>query len=189
MKLFKIHTEENEKDIDFGIHGVYADNEKDAIRYAETEIVDDFLSMGYKVKTKRTSKYSIIHVWDDDIKYRRIIIWAIEKEKKNTTNADTCDRDCAKCELLKKTEDLLSACNIVIQTLEQTKWISCNKRLPKVNEYYLVQNGYGDMLVAKYVKKDCWEEIYSRHKLGVLDDIVAWMPLPKKYKTESEKEK
>ena len=26
MKLFKIHTEENGKDVDFGVHGVYADN-------------------------------------------------------------------------------------------------------------------------------------------------------------------
>ena len=35
MKLFEIHTEENEKDIyiDFGVHGVYADNKKDALKY------------------------------------------------------------------------------------------------------------------------------------------------------------
>ena len=81
MKLFKIHTEENGKDVNFGVHGVYADNEKDVIRYAETEIATDFLSMRCRVKTKRTSKYSIIYVWDDeDVKYRRIIIWAIEIE-------------------------------------------------------------------------------------------------------------
>ena len=87
MKLFKIHTEENGKDVNFGIHGVYADSEKDAIKYAETEIVADFLSIGYKVEVGRTSKrsiiYSIIYVWnnDEDTKYRKIIIWAIEKEK------------------------------------------------------------------------------------------------------------
>lgn len=81
MRLFKIHTEENGKDVDFGIHGVYSDNEKDAIKYVETEIATDFLSMRCRVKTKRTSKYSIIYVWDDeDVKYRRIIIWAIEIE-------------------------------------------------------------------------------------------------------------
>lgn len=83
MKLFKIHTEENGKDVNFGIHGVYADSEKDAIKYAETEIVADFLSIGYKVEVGRTSKRSIIYVWDndEDTKYRKIIIWAIEKEK------------------------------------------------------------------------------------------------------------
>lgn len=74
------------------------------------------------------------------------------------------------------------------------KWVPCSKQLPKENEYvdgvakyYFVQNEYGDMLVAKYVKKDYWEEIYSRHKLGATDKIVAWMPLPKKYKAETEK--
>lgn len=82
MRLFEIHTEENEKDVDFGIHGVYADNKKDAIKYVETEIVADFLSMGYRVQVGRTSKRSIIYVWDndEDAKYRRIIIWATDKE-------------------------------------------------------------------------------------------------------------
>ena len=171
MKLFKIHTEENGKDVNFGIHGVYADNEEDAIKYAETEIVADFLSIGYKVEVGRTSKrsiiYSIIYVWDndEDAKYRKIIIWAIEKEKENTIN-----------KVLDKKWDVPY----------ENKWIPCSKKLPKVNKYYLVQNEYGDMLVAKYIKKNCWEEIYSRHKLGVLDDIVAWMPLPKPYKGEIE---
>ena len=45
MKLFEMRTKKNGKDVDFGIHGVYADNEKDAIQYAETEIITDFLSI------------------------------------------------------------------------------------------------------------------------------------------------
>ena len=84
MRFFQIHTKEkkeNEKDvdIDFGIHKVYADNEKDAIKYVETEIANNFLSMGlgHGVKIERKSKYSIVHMWDDEnIKYRRIVIWA-----------------------------------------------------------------------------------------------------------------
>ena len=87
MSLFEIHTEENGKDVDFGVHGVYADNEKDAIKYAETEIVADFLSMRYSVETKRKSKTkkmpecSIIHAWNihkwnnEDVKDYRITIW------------------------------------------------------------------------------------------------------------------
>ena len=35
MKLFKIHTEENGKDVNLGIHGVYANNE------AELKIWDE----------------------------------------------------------------------------------------------------------------------------------------------------
>ena len=72
-------------------------------------------------------------------------------------------------------------------------WIPCTERMPKENEYvddvakyYLVQNEYGDMLVARYVKRDYWEEAY---KLGpIADKIVAWMPLPDKYKTKIEEE-
>lgn len=38
--------------------------------------------------SKRSIIYSIIYVWDNDkdTKYRKIIIWAIEKEKENTIN-------------------------------------------------------------------------------------------------------
>ncbi len=158
------------------------------------------------------------------------VIELMENEKACILKANTCDRDCAKCKLLRETEDLLSAYDMAIQALSKTvsrteakklawdleletyydnekvvemldelpsvtltskenKWISCSEQPPKENEYYLVQNEYRDMLVAKYVKKDYWEEIYSRHKLGATDKIVAWMSLPKKYKAESEKER
>ena len=210
MKLFKIHTEENRKDVDLGVHGVYADNEEDAIKYAETEIVADFLSIGYKVEVGRTSKrsiiYSIIYMWDndEDTKYRKIIIWAIEKEKENTINKvknkelyeDAVSRAEAKklawdleletCYDNEKVVEMLDELPSVTPVSKEDKWIPCNKQLPKENKYYLVQNEYGDILVAKYVKKDCWEEIYSRHKLGATDKIVAWMPLPKPYKAEME---
>ena len=68
--------------------------------------------------------------------------------------------------------------------IKEERWIPCSKQPPKENKYYLVQNEYGDMLVAKYIKKDCWKEIYSRHKLGITDKIVAWMSLPKPYNGE-----
>jgi hypothetical protein len=81
--------------------------------------------------------------------------------------------------------------DVAIQALEQTRWIPCNERLPKENEYvddvrkhYLVQNEYGDMFVAGYIKKNYWEEIY--HIEPVTDQIVAWMPLPDPYKEEKE---
>ena len=46
--------------------------------------------MGVGRACKRSIIYSIIYVWDndndEDTKYRKIIIWAIEKEKENTIN-------------------------------------------------------------------------------------------------------
>ena len=54
----------------------------------------------------------------------------MKNEKACILKAYTCDKDCAKCKLAKKTEDLLSAYDMVIKALEQTKWIPCSERLP-----------------------------------------------------------
>ena len=73
------------------------------------------------------------------------------------------------------------------------RWILVSEGLPEAGEYvgdvakyYLVQNEYGDMLVARYTHSGYWEQIYQLQPIG--DEIVAWMPLPEPYKTESEVE-
>lgn len=70
----------------------------------------------------------------------------------------------------------------------ELKWIPASERLPKPNQkdglvarYYLIQNEYGDMLVARYDGKG-WEQIYQYDYLE--DEVIAWMPLPKPYKGE-----
>jgi hypothetical protein len=81
------------------------------------------------------------------------------------------------------------ALKMAIKALEQeSKWIPVSERLPKAGEYigdvakyYLVQNEYGDMLVARYTHSEYWEQIYQLKP--IVDEIVAWMPLPKAYKT------
>ena len=67
-------------------------------------------------------------------------------------------------------------------------WIPCDVELPKQNEYignvckyYLVQDCYGDMYVARYTS-DGWISIDSI----LQDNIVAWMPLPKRYEYEGD---
>jgi hypothetical protein len=77
------------------------------------------------------------------------------------------------------------------KALEKTHWIPVSERLPKAGEYvggvakfYLIQNKYGDMLVARYTHSRYWEQIYQLEPIE--DEIVAWMPLPKPYKAESE---
>lgn len=69
-------------------------------------------------------------------------------------------------------------------------WTPVSERLPKPKEtedliakYYLVQNEYGDMMVARWDGKG-WEQMYQHEYLE--DDVIAWMPLPKPYKSESE---
>lgn len=75
--------------------------------------------------------------------------------------------------------------------VEQTGWIPVSERLPKAGEYigdvakyYLVQNEYGDMMVARYTHSEYWEQIYRMQPIA--DEIVAWRELPKPYKAESE---
>ena len=73
-------------------------------------------------------------------------------------------------------------------TPKKDGWIPCNVRLPKQNEYignvckyYLVQDEYEDMYVARYTS-DGWISIDSI----LQDNIVAWMPLPKRYEYEGD---
>lgn len=84
-----------------------------------------------------------------------------------------------------------TARDMAIEALEQTRWIPVSERLPIAGEYvgdvakyYLVQNEYGDMLVARYTHSEYWEQIYQMKPIA--DEIVAWMPLPEPYKAESE---
>ena len=75
----------------------------------------------------------------------------------------------------------------VVKKMQEPRWIPVSERLPKAGEYigdvdryYLVQNEYGDMLVARYTHSEYWEQIYQFQPIG--DEIVAWMPLPEPYK-------
>lgn len=82
----------------------------------------------------------------------------------------------------------------LIETLPDAKspyeWTPCSEEVPEPNltvgnvkKYYLVENEYGDMMVASY-NRGCggqvwWEQMYHGK---VIDEIVAWMPLPEPYK-------
>lgn len=69
-------------------------------------------------------------------------------------------------------------------------WIPTSRKLPppkeyvgKVCKYYLVQDEYGDMMVARYDGKG-WQQMYD---FGYIEDaVVAYMELPEPYKAESE---
>ena len=69
------------------------------------------------------------------------------------------------------------------------KWIPVSERLPKPNEcvgnvcrYCLIQNEYGDMMVARWDGQG-WEQMYQYGEY-IEDEVVAWMPLPSPYKGE-----
>ena len=76
----------------------------------------------------------------------------------------------------------------------EQRWIPVTERLPKPNEYeedvrkyFLVQNEYGDMMVACYCgngKGTWWEQMYTY--CAIRDEIVAWMPLPESWRGEAD---
>lgn len=73
------------------------------------------------------------------------------------------------------------------------KWIPTSERLPRQDECvddvckdYLIQDEYGDMRVATYTSYG-WVPIDAIYALE--DDVVAWQPLPKPYKVESEEKR
>ncbi len=66
-------------------------------------------------------------------------------------------------------------------------WIPVTERLPKPDEYvndfpkyYLVQDEFGDMVVARYTHSEYWQQICCLKPYP--DEIIAWRELPEQYK-------
>lgn len=73
------------------------------------------------------------------------------------------------------------------QLREQTRWIPVSERLPEEDGQYLI--------TVKYKHVDGYDDIYAEHgewtdgrwdmfcfgHCGEVEDIIAWMPLPKPY--------
>ena len=130
----------------------------------------------------------------------------MKNEKACIMKADTCDRNCTKCELLRKTKDLLSAYDMAIQALKQTKWIPCSERMPEEHEwigtkkfgttisdevYVTFENPEGKRFVKHLSFQNGKLSGFDQSKIDVFHKgsvPVAWMPLPKPYKAETEKE-
>lgn len=92
-------------------------------------------------------------------------------------------------------DEVREAFDMAIEALaiDPVKWIPCSERLPEPNSayeaepvYYLVQNEYDDAMVATFVKFPGGARIWRQtHQDGaIMDDIVAWMPLPEPWRGE-----
>lgn len=125
---------------------------------------------------------------DEAIKYIEEVVkekeeraWEIQSLEEHYTCKECVEKYCQLIEWLKELKQLR----------EQTKWIPCSEKLPKVNEYenkvckyYLIQDEFEDMYVAHYTSVG-WIPIESLYAIET--KVVAWMPLPKKYKVKTEK--
>lgn len=82
------------------------------------------------------------------------------------------------------------ALRIAIEKIEQEhKWIPVEERLPEESDDYLITNIAGDVEMAYFthpkdysISKGEWREICYE------EDVIAWMPMHKSYKKESEDE-
>lgn len=109
---------------------------------------------------------------------------------------DDCNRKlCDECHLCYDQGNMGEQQEYLRMSIESLKqepckdgWIPTSERLPKAGEYigdgdvakyYLVQNEYGDMMVARYTHSEYWEQIYQLKPIG--DEIVAWRELPEPY--------
>jgi hypothetical protein len=82
---------------------------------------------------------------------------------------------------------------LTVTEFADNRWISVSERLPKADEYvgnvakyYLVQNEFGDMMVARYTHSEYWVQMYQLKPIA--NEIIAWCELPEPFKSESEEE-
>jgi hypothetical protein len=82
---------------------------------------------------------------------------------------------------------------LTVTEFADNRWISASERLPKADEYvgniakyYLVQNEFGDMMVARYTHSEYWVQMYQLKPIA--NKIIAWCELPQPFKAESEEE-
>lgn len=102
------------------------------------------------------------------------------------------------------TQDFNEILNFAIKALEQEpKWIPVSERLPKKGEYgkvlvtYIPSGGtlWTTVIIAHYsdlmgISKPSFHvgEVGKESFQNITEQVIAWMPLPEKYKAEMESE-
>lgn len=84
-------------------------------------------------------------------------------------------------------EPLAGALDMAIKALEQeskTEWIPVSERLPEKNIEVLVTTEWDCITIGEMFSNNDWF-IHEGATTTNIDDIKAWMPLPKAYKGES----
>ena len=107
--------------------------------------------------------------------------------------------------LLKTTKDLLEkqdnsyyVLNLKVEEIikalkeEQTRWIPCSKRLPKKSGEYWCTFGKTNLMGSDYYTTESdAKKIFDDPEEYVgwqSHNVIAWMPLPEKYKAETEED-
>lgn len=121
-------------------------------------------------------KFRIFHKYVEDIMGRPV--WTHELAIGSTADAI---RE-------KSKDDFIALCEDESSSENTNKWIPVSERLPEENKTVIASTKYGVYPEAKYTKEYGWEWAYESGAdyWRELDEVEAWMPLPKPYKAESE---
>lgn len=74
-----------------------------------------------------------------------------------------------------------------LEGISEEKWIPTSERLPEDGTWNIWQSTTGALSIERY-KEDAYNHFYPSGRFFSLEDAVAWMPLPERYK-ESEDSK
>lgn len=155
---------------------------EEAIKYLERADI----TVGMKVKTKTAEAIEMA-------------IKALEQEPCEDAVSRQAVLDCLTATGLKKYDFILNARdkikNLPSVKPQEPRWIPVSEQLPEERDWYLAvfkEKDTGYQLiprVADYIGENNWriidEEAFVKNYHDILK-CVAWMPLPKPYKAESE---
>ena len=80
-----------------------------------------------------------------------------------------------------------NALEMAIDALKRSKWIPCSERLPEVWDYVLCSQINGDVAEGQLLDDGYWHICYDQsHRRKTW--VVAWQPLPERYKKEGGEE-
>ena len=170
----------------------------EAIKHAE-EVAEKFESLHERYENMDEDRL-LFRVEENECKncakeHRQLANWL--KELKQLRKQEPCEDAISRKSILDYMkylhgemleEEFVKALPSVIP--KKDGWTPCSERMPKPKEtenliakYYLVQNEYGDMMVARW-DGNGWEQMYQHEYLK--DDVVAWRPLPERYEYEGD---
>lgn len=65
-------------------------------------------------------------------------------------------------------------------------WIACSERLPEKYGDYLCCDNYGNYIIGYPTKRVAYDEYYVETECEIMEDCIAWQPLPKAYREVEE---
>ena len=170
---------------------IHADNGKVKIKGSKTELEKEIWQTAYHNNAKKGENMSR----EEAIKMAKADLKCMERDTSgqdemcNSHKCDECSLNYERGNMGEQKEWLRMA----IKALEQTQWIPISERLPEEDGQYLITVKY------KHVN-DSYEDVYTEHgewydgrwdmfcfgHCGEVEEIIAWMPLPKPARLEED---